>query len=307
MPKTNINLNSTIVGQLSFEMQYIHATGGPDFPKLGFLLDLSLSAYRNMAKAGQPIIHPVTCLFLSGEFSSPRDRTVAEFRDDIGLYAPDMSYPRSTQVRLQIPLDLIKIGRIERSRTGDLSAALTFRALLAIHSQSGEVQRFEIGRVETIAFDIPKSQWVEKILPGLGYGGLELLEVRIDSSIRPEGLPQSVQELRQAQKYLNEGEWEKAVAHCRNAVEAIPESRNLQLPAGHTALAVKIDTFVNEHLGSKLGDKQAKLVADELKLVWEVGSKAVHPTAPDYFKRADAEFIVRNTMALVEYMGKLLA
>jgi len=70
---------------------------------------------------------------------------------------------------------------------------------------------------------------------------------------------------------------------------------------------MKADTFISEHLGSKLGEKQSKLLAEEMKLLWEVCSKAAHPNPPDYFKRADANFIVRNTTAILEYVSGLLA
>jgi hypothetical protein len=222
------------------------------------------------------------------------------------LFATDENRPNTAQVGLEIPLDLTTVGRIEQSRPGELKAALKFRPLLAIHSQDGAVREFEVGRVDGIAFAIPKSQWVEQLLPQLGYGRLELLEVRISESVRPEGLPQSVQELRLAHKYLNEGDWEKAVEQCRKALEAIPESRNLQLPPGRT-FAAKVDTLIHEHLKASLEEKQAKLIAEEMKLIWDLSSKAAHPSPPGYFKRPDAEFLVRNTMALVEYFGRLLA
>jgi len=306
VPKANLMLDSgSIVGKIDFEIQHIYARGGPEFPLLTVTFDLSLNAYKRFRQGTQPTLHPLTCVLLAGEFCSPPERAVAGFRDEIGLFAPEENVPRTAQVRLEIPLDLIKVGRIEQSRSGGLEAALKFRPLLAVHSQDGAVQEFQVGRVEAVAFTIPKSQWIEQLLPQLGYGGLELLEVRITSNVRPEGLPQSVQELRQAQKYLNEGDWEKAVEHCRKAVEAIPVSRNLQLPAGRT-FGAKVDTLVNEHLRDSLEEKQAKLIADEMKLIWDVGSKAAHPATPGYFKRPDAEFMVRNTMALVEYFGKLL-
>jgi hypothetical protein len=307
MPKANIMLdNSSIVGNIAFEIQYFYARGGPDFPLLGVTLDLTLWACRRFRQGAQPTVHPLTCVLLAGEFCSPPERAVAGFRDEIGLFAQEESPPRTAQVRLEVPLDLMKVGRIEQSRSGELRVGLTFRPLLAIHSQDLAVQEFQVARVDALVFAVPKSQWVEQLLPQLGYGGLELLEVRITSNVRPEGLPQSVQELRQAQKYLNEGDWEKAVEHCRKAVEAIPESRNLQLPPGRT-FGAKVDTLVNEHLKGSLGEKQAKLVADEMKLIWDVSSKAAHPATPGYFKRPDAEFMVRNTMALVEYFGKVLS
>jgi hypothetical protein len=73
-----------------------------------------------------------------------------------------------------------------------------------------------------------------------------------------------------------------------------------------TKFAVKVDTFVNEHLSGRLGNDQAKLLADQMKALWTVCSKAPHPSGVT-FTRADAEFILRNTMAVVEYVGRLLA
>jgi len=307
MPKTTIMLDgSSPVGNIGFEIQQVYARNGPDFPLLCVPLDLGLTACRRFRQGKQPTFHPLTCVCLSGEFCSPPERAIAGFRDEIGLFASEETRPMTGQVRVEIPLDLIKLGRIEQSRSGDLRVGLTFRPLLAIHSEDGAVREFQVGRVEALGFGIPKSQWVEQLLPQLGYGGLELLEVRITTNVRSEGLPQAVQELRQAQRHLSEGNWENAVEQCRKAVEAIPESRTLQLPSGRS-FGAKVDALMNEHLKSSLEDKQRKLIADEMKLLWEVSSQAHHPSTPGYFKRPDAEFIVRNTMALAEYFGKLLS
>jgi hypothetical protein len=198
------------------------------------------------------------------------------------------------------------IERIEQSREGELRASLNLRAFFAVHIAGGiGVERFETARIEPIVFTIPKSQWVEKLLPQLGYGRLELIEVRISNGIRAEGLPKAVQEVREARAYLANGDWEKAIAHCRNALEAILDSRPLQL-TGVPKFSVKVNTFIHEHLAS-LGEKQSKLLAEEMNLLWEVCSKAAHPSPPDYFKRADADFIVRNTTAILEYVSRLLA
>ena len=81
--------------------------------------------------------------------------------------------------------------------------------MIAVHRQSGEVQEFRQATVQPIVFQIPKSQWVEQILSQTGYGRLELLEFRIADPSKPTGLPRSVEELRQAQKQLVEGEYDK--------------------------------------------------------------------------------------------------
>ena len=306
MPKTNVGLDSGgQIGRISFEVQNVQAHGGPEFPNLVFLLDLHLSPLKPFPQPEKPI-HPLTWMFLSGEFCSPEQRAVANFRDEVNLYA-DASHSPETQHQLEIPLDLMTIERIEQSREGDLRVALNLRAFFAVHISGGiGVQKFETTRIEPLKFMIPKSQWVERLLPQLGYGRLELIEVRISNGTRAEGLPKAVQEIRQARAYLVNGDWEKVVAHCRKTLEAILDSRQLQLTPA-SKFGMRVDTFVNDHLGSKLGEKQTKLLADEMKLLWEVCSEAAHPNSPDYFKRADADFIVRNTTAILEYVSRLLA
>src|SRR2546425_1311649 len=128
MPKTNFGLQSGAdhIGRIAFEIQYVHAQGGPEFPKLIFNLDVRLSPWRDISKATASV-HPVTWMFLSGEFCSPEQRPVAAFRDEVNLYA-DTSYSPETQFRLEVPLDPITVERIDQSRDGDLRAALNFRA-----------------------------------------------------------------------------------------------------------------------------------------------------------------------------------
>jgi len=304
MPKTNFGFSSGgHIGKISFEFQNVQALVGPEFPKMVFMLDLSLSPLKTFSQPEKPV-HPLTWMFLSGELCSPEQRTVANFRNEVNLHA-DASYSPEKQFRLDIPLDLTTVERIEQSREGDLRAALNLRALFAVHISGGVgVEKFETAGIEPIAFTIPKSQWVEKLLPQLGYGRLELIEVRISNGMRAEGLPKAVQEVREARAYLANGDWEKVVAHCRNTLEAILDSRPLQLPSG-SRFGLKVDTFIHEHLPS-LGEEQSKLLAEEMKLLWEVCSKAAHPNPPDYFKRADADFIVRNTTAILEYVSRLL-
>jgi hypothetical protein len=168
-----------------FEVQNVYAQGGPEFPKLTFNLEVKLSPWTDTSKATHTI-HPVTWLSLSGEFCSPEQRAVAAFRDEVNLYA-DTNYSPETQLRLEIPLDLFAVERIEQQRDGDLRAALNFRAVFAIHlSGALGVEKFEAGRIDSIVFTIPKSHWVDKLLPQLGYGSVELIEVRIPGGSRAD-------------------------------------------------------------------------------------------------------------------------
>jgi hypothetical protein len=263
--------------------------------------ELQLFAYRDMNESGTPI-QPITFLHLDGELWAPHQKVAARFHEDIAL-----SSPHPMQGYLEIPLDILTVARIEHARIGDLAAALKFRALVAVHAPgtSQGVQKFVIAEAQANGFSIPKSHWIERILPQLGYGRLELLEVRLSPTASPDfGLPKAVSEIRQARDFIINGDWEMAVTHCRMAIESIPDSRPLQL-TGTPSFALRVDTFVNEQLGSRVGTEQGRFLAERMKSLWAVCSKPVHASTSGGFKRPDAEFIVRNTTAIVEYVGRL--
>lgn len=301
MPKTDIQINSTRIGTISLDAQDIYAHGGPEFPVLLIRIDFGISAYQQYGQP--PIIKPLTCVSITGEFCSPPQRTVARFQHGESCYASRSdALVLSSQITFSIPIDLQVVERIEQARTGNLLAALKIRPLLAIHSPDGKaVETLCVASVAEIPVTIPKSEWVEKILPGLGYGGLELLEVRINDRAIAQQLPQSIEEIKQARQSLLNGDWEKAVQQCRNAIELIVLSKPLAIPAT-SKFKDKVDAFINDYLTAS--DEQGKLLSKQMVLIWEITSQAHHPSPT--FKRPDAEFIVRATSALIGYWGRLL-
>jgi hypothetical protein len=307
MPKGTILLNAygARLGTMSFELTNIYGSGGPDFPLLTIRADVGLSPYIDRRSPDKPVLYIVSLIRAVGKLHSPENRLVARFQEDLVHVASDPSFVSTTQVPFEIALDLSDLTRIETNRAGgNLRIHLTIQLLFALHSESAGFRGFYPGQVEGLTFEIPRSQWVDTILPALGYGGLELLEVRYGSGVLARELPRSVQEIQEAKKYLSEGDWEKAVGHCRMAVEAILNSRPSSLP--QTAkFREKVNAFIADNLKS-LDDLQAKLLCKEMELIWEASSHAMHSSPTSSFKRADAEFLVRSTMALVEYFSRLL-
>jgi hypothetical protein len=212
--------------QGTVEVSQIWSGGGPDFPVLYIRLEISLRPVIDRSQQ-QPVIRPITLLRGVGEFRSPEQRVVARFQNDIVLIANNPNYPSTSQETLEIPLDLITISRIEKERAGgNLRVELRLRLLFALHAGDKLMQAgFYSGRVDGLVFTIPRSQWVDEILPGLGYGGLEILEVRYGAGVFARILPQSVAEIQEARKCLFEGKWEKATLHCRKAIELILDSK----------------------------------------------------------------------------------
>lgn len=165
-----------------------------------------------------------------------------------------------------MPLDLLTLERIEQARDGNLRAALKIDGFIAVHvPNKSYITGFKTTTIEHMIFAIPKSHWVEQLLPELGYGRLELIEARISTGPLPEGIPKAVAEIRQARAYLSDGDWEKAAVHCRNTLETILDSRPLQLPTG-SKFSMRVDTFVHDHLSSNFGGKQTTRRRNETSL-----------------------------------------
>lgn len=308
MPKAKIIIvPNAIVGEIAFDLTQIYVTGDFQFPVLSIPLEIGLLAGVSDNQTKQQAVRPISLIRISGELGSPPHRVVARFQEDVGLLGSHPHRATTMHYRLEIPLDLTTVTRIEESRSGDLACALTLRPLLAVHNtelNNGGAQFFCVARVDNLAFTIPRSQWVD-LLPRLGYGGLELLEVRYGSGVNAFQLPKSVAEIQLAKKALVENDWDKAVSHCRRAVEVILDSRPSSLPP-QTQFRVRVETFLSDHL-KNLEDRQARLLSEQMRMIWEVASQSIHANPIPPCKKPDAEFLVRATMALLEYFSKLLS
>ncbi len=301
MPRIDVQIDSCNVGVISLDPQDIYAQGGPDFPVLYIRTDFGIAPFQQY---GQPdALNPLTCISMTGEFCAPPERVVARFqhaechhssRTDTRMY--------NSQVTFTIPLDLKTIDRIEQSRNGNLQAALRIKPLLAVFPPGDKmIETLRYAAVQEMRFTVPKSEWVEKILPGLGYKGLELLEFPTGEGAVAKEFLSAVEEFKQARQHLLNTEWERAVHRCRNVIELIVGARPSSV-AVTSRFSDKINAFISDHLTANAD--QAKFIAKQMNLLWEVCSSAAHPLPS--VSRPDAEFIVRTTMSLIAYCGGLL-
>lgn len=182
MPKGTIFCDSFSdnLGEISFELTGIHGAGGPDFPVLNIRADVSLRAYQQYGQP--PVTHPLSLITANVVLSSPEHRPVVQAHQDVALLATDPKHQRSTQQVFSFGFDLNTLTRIEDERVGkDLRVKLGFQLLMGLHHLDGPLLNFQLGHAE-LTFVIPRSQWVDNLLPALGYGGLEILEIRYGSS-----------------------------------------------------------------------------------------------------------------------------
>lgn len=288
------------LGSLDIAQTWVGGQSEP--PALNLRAEIKLKPLVDRSKQ-QPTYRPITMLRTTGEFRSPEHRLLVRFQDDTLLFAHDSSYDATAQVTFEIPMDVSTIHRIEEERNGgNLRVGLRVRFVFALHGMNG-VQTFQTGSINDLNFTIPRSEWVEEILPGLRYGGLEILEIRHGPGVIGTGLRTSLAEVKEARKYLAEGYWDKAALHCRMAVEGILTSKGPLLP--NQRFEQQVNNFIGNNLPG-IDDVEARLLADQMALIWHATSTAAHGTPQHPFKRPDAEFVIRATMAIVEYFSRLL-
>lgn len=149
---------------------------------------------------------------------------------------------------------------------------------------------------------IDRSRWVEKILPGLGFGNWMVYEVPVENF---EGSAQVDVYLHNAVKQFLSGEYKLSIAASRDVVET------LERELGGNA---------NPAFGDRFGsaDKKMRKVADaygqltEAMLGFQSALKSLlaagaHPERPDeYVERPDAEMALWVALSLRRYVGMRL-
>jgi hypothetical protein len=312
MSKGNFSVgNWAVRHDISVEEVKISGRGGPEFPCLSIPVDIILRPLER-----EPKIKACTILWIKSNLQIG-DKKIGE-----GISEPMEEYswpdPSPRNFLIEIPLDLYRIEKIEEQRNGDIQFRLLGSMLIAVHPSITRVgpderqeynrcvEQFAIGRID-IALNIPQSHWVDKILSNLGYGKVKLIEIPIPEKIVPDIFQKALNELQESKKYFIDGDYDKVVAHCRNAIQLIPEVLPIDLPSTeNSSFNNRVKIFFKQHLSNLLTDEKREAFQNIIKEIWSLSSIIHHPSPPDYFNRADAEAILQITTTLLAYVGKLL-
>jgi len=179
-------------------------------------LRLDMDIHHTVQPPSQPA-YPINLSFINSEF-----RVISKEGTPIysGILLPNqpfynLSPASSTSVYLYIDLDHYRLAQIEKIREGkDVSCQVELRFIAEILQQPPIKQ----GGSTVLNLRIPKSDWIESILPQLRYKDVVLLEVpKID---RPE-FGDIVGKINDAWKQHSMGEYDKVLTECRKAMEGL--------------------------------------------------------------------------------------
>lgn len=302
MPKGDFSVSGwSIQSDVSLEVDRISGEGGLEYPRLIIPIEFTLRPAEDRGK-----IKAYTILWLQTGLHMENIKIGEGFSGPIAEY----SWPhiRSRQIRIEIPLDLYRLEKIEERRRDDIQFRLSGSALVAEHPsvpKAGPKERQEYRRDVgefakgdfDITFSIPQSHWVDKILPGLGYGKVKLIEIPIGEKVLPDTFRNAQEELVQAQDYFTQGNYDKAVEHCRNSLEPLKKL----LPEIKTLLTSSKYEWVVE-VGQATHDWIDKIY----KKTRDISSIPHHPPSIGHFSRFEAQAILMVTIALLSYSGKLV-
>lgn len=229
-----------------------------------------------------------------------------------GLWA---SHPTTTlehQVELRFPLSGSQVHLLETvAAQGPRAIALTLRfraeaawirdehdAIIGPSSTAVELAPLSWVRVADATIRVPRSEWSEQILPGLGLDAMRLVSVRLPRTgpLRED----LIAWFDQARHKFDTGDYRGAIERARdvrNAVEAHLGATRSEPVANKVQVARQLPDLapITEFL-----DGVWKALADAT-------NEAHHPDRPDQpFNAADARAVLLSTAVMLEYLAAVL-
>ncbi|MEQ9424998.1 MAG: hypothetical protein RJQ09_11300 [Cyclobacteriaceae bacterium] len=177
---------------------------------------------------------------------------------------------------------------------------LQISMLSSFQTQDGNaisfVTSYEIGNGE-LRIKIPYSTWNEKIQPQLGIMGFKSMFIPDVNGLIPEEYEGILNELTQSQEYIQNGDYDKAVAHCRSALEPIRENIKSWKELFSSGTELK---WI-----SKLSESTLNWLDTIQKETYGLTNKAHHYPSIGHFSKFKAEIIYTITLSIVAYAGYL--
>jgi len=197
---------------------------------------------------------------------------------------------------LQFKLDPRVMHFIEKKRVGDIKILLTLNVHTLFYRVSGSQGHIQSDEAK-INFTLPRSVWIEKLLPALGFRNLKLIEIPLTHDILKEAYAHIISEFNKAEQYFNDKDYNKCVAHCRNTMDEL--KRELKLIKDNVESKSNFDWLksINDHTRDWIDKVNRSTQA--------IASKAHHAGQTSSFTRHEAESIYVVVLGLMNYIGHL--
>ena len=297
-------INTGLQVEASINVENVTGLGEAVFPRLAFQVKLNINeevgGFRQDKVLGR-LFGTLTGEFLIG----------AEKIADIKTYSVNRSalsgqrYPIEDYLNIEIPLDAQRIDWIERQRAGkSLEAKLRINLQVQIFRENAPQPTNFLCGVPSVSiiqgdipFTVPDTHWRERVLPGLGYGKVMIVELPAVSLETCKSLEHSFKALENAQKQFNLGLYDETAGSCRVALEQFFEKSDEGGSSG------KITQRLKKSWESRLGNATYQWLDSSLGAIKATTNKS-HHSPHNHFNRLEAQILLMVTTAMISYAAQ---
>ena len=318
--KQEIILGSRVSGGvIEVDSDRVTGEGGPERPQL--VIPITVRMHQRPEGQRQIALVGLRAWLTSDQQGPPNVPLAAvvteRYYSNMPFTSQSYEQPHGMQATLRFRLNPAELSDLElRRHTGPTHPNLQIYVglepeVVGLHSIGEDVERpwGEVGlasfwahlwnvSVRPLSLNISQQTWIERVLPGLGYDRLRLIEVRL-----PPGLPDhasAAQEFDRALRALDQGRYAECVVACREIIQMW----NAELQASKA-----------NHMGDVLGhargwddnDHRRTLITTVWTALINVTNVAHHvagqPSAPE-FSAEDARLICYLTAAMSERLSR---
>lgn len=295
-----------IVVTAEIDSTAVRGDGGVEYPRLIVPIKLKVLPLKDPGRGGQDLLllNFNAQLFVEGRNSKIADSTQKSFQVLVE------GYELEPRLDLEFVLDRFRVERIEQLRKKDISFRLDFQLAFGTFgpptryqhqpSKTGPASAERISNLGVLEANlnltVPQSIWVDRILLGLGFGVIQLLEIPVISLEQCQALQHSWQALKRADEQFRLGDYDEAVGLCRTAVDPIRNKLKKLKEAQPDSLATdcveKYGTATLDWLITILGKTHG------------VANTPHHSPHTGHFNRFDAQMILTIVSNVIAYVAR---
>lgn len=211
-------------------------------------------------------------------------------------------------INVEIPLDRIRLATLERERKGgNLRLRFDFELFA---DELVEVKKIQVGYPSVawgikdhhrlganVQIVIPRTVWVQNVLPQTGYGKILILELPAVPIEKCAGLKGACDALLQAQELYKQGFYHDAVGKCRLALEPFFESVEKNLPGGEKRRVPELKSSWE----ARLGEATYTWLNAAFLALKKPTNEPHHLSNSPQFDQLEAQMLLAVTTAVVVY------
>ncbi len=187
--KADLKFNHFTIGHLRIDPLKFWGSGGTDFSQLYLPLEILLRPIEideRDKNTNEKLYRHFTLINLWIDMYFCPASLETFISQTITRPILDRSKDWDSQLQLSLPISMASLNHIEKNRYGDIELKFRFEYFFASHpKRAREAINVPDPRIldfysnnSDMRVSIPKSHWVEKILPSLGWGEINLLKSR---------------------------------------------------------------------------------------------------------------------------------